>query len=709
MKAKVKFDKSQLKPLLIQHVEKIVFFGMALVALLLCWSAIGLSPYQGAPDDLTKKANDVKARVANSKPPEKFEDLPAQRNLNGMLHNALVAVNPALFPMSEMLRPYSDHKVRRQQPALLAVQDPRATAGFGAIAMSQTALGRDRLIVGRNPARAPISDMAMESGQMGMPGMDGMTGQPGMMPGADGMGAGYDPTQGMQGMMPGMMSGGPGGGAMPEDYDPTQGTQGMMPGMQGMMPGMQGGRNARARNKPKKPAPKPKAKPVIEAEKPDLEVPANATLEGRYWVTVTGLIPSWDQEAEFQKVFRDATRTYRTDTPEYLFCDVERAVVSSSGELGEYEALDMDAVIEDMEKWAGVYPEKIDKKYLTPSADVTEPLPPLVLANHDPNAIRHPKIPLAGEASAEENKAAAEAAANVKDEDAEGDPKNRRRRGGRSRGAGPRGMPGMMSMGGAMGGMSGRTAVTKEKIEHMLFRFFDFTAQPGKKYKYRIRLALENPNYKVPVQFLKSPDLAKEEFIFTDWSEPTPEVFVPLGSELLAGDINPKDPSAKILVRQFDMDKALTAVHKFDVSRGGTMNANGIEVSKPKTTNAVTPTGAPEEEKPKVDFRTDATMVDLVGGDKLVGGPSGIKSPGRMLVMRSDGELTMLSEFSDAERYEKEDFLLNEAKDADKPKTPGAAAGDAGAEMAPGSEGNPFSDIFNNGGESAPPRRGKKK
>lgn len=701
MKAKVKFDKNQLKPLLIKHVEKIVFAGMALVALLLCWSAIGLSPYQGVPEQLSQKANDVKTRVANSKPPEKFDDLPAQRNLNGMLHNALVAVNPALFPMTEMLRPYSDHKVRRQQPALLAVQDPRATAGFGAIAMSKTALGIDRLIAGRNPARAPISDMAMEGGPMGM--MPDMMGQPGMMPGAEGgsgMPPGYDPGQMMQGM-----AGGPGGGGMPEDYDPTAMMQGMQGGMMpGMMPGMGG--NARGKKKPKKPAPKPKAKPVIEVVKPDLEVPTNATLEGRYWVTVTGLIPSWDQEAEFQKVFRDATRTYRTDTPEYLFSDIERAEVTSSGELGEYEALDMEAVVKDMEKWAGVYPEKIDKKYLTPSPDVTEPLPPLVLANHDLNAIRHPKIPLAGEASAEENKAAAAAAAEVKDEEAEGDPKSRRRRGGRGRGAGPRGMPGMMSMGGTMGG---GTAAAKEKIEHMLFRFFDFTVQPGKKYKYRIRLALENPNYKVPPQFLKSPDLAKEELIFTDWSEPTPEVFVPLGSELLAGDINPKDPSAKILVRQFDKDKALTAVHVFEVPRGGTLNANGIEVSKPKTTNAVTPTGAPEEEKPKVDFRTDATMVDLVGGDKLVGGPSGVKSPGRMLVMRSDGELTMLSEFSDAERYEKEDFLLNEAKDADKPKTPGAAASEAGAEMAPGSQGNPFSDIFNNGGESAPQRGRRKK
>jgi hypothetical protein len=217
---------------------------------------------------------------------------------------------------------------------------------------------------------------------------------------------------------------------------------------------------------------------------------------------------------------------------------------------------------------------------------------------------------------------------------------------------------------------------------------------------------LENPNFKVPPQFLKSPDLAKEEYIFTDWSEPTPEVFVPLGNELLAGEIIPKDPSAKILVRQFDPDKAVTAVHIFDVTRGDMMNEKGVEVTLTKTTSGVPPTGAEEEEKPKVDFHTDAMLIDLVGGDKLPGGPSGIKAPGRMLVMRSDGELTMLSEFSDAAKFELQQYLLDEAKNAGKPNVPGMAPGEAEGAGAPAAASNPFGGIFAEGGESpAPPKR----
>jgi hypothetical protein len=459
-----------------------------------------------------------------------------------------------------------------------------------------------------------------------------------------------------------------------------------------MMMGQQKGRRAKKPTKKPVVEKKPKPKVVQEPEKLALEVPGGAKLEGRYWVSVVGLIPSWDQEGEYEKVFREATKRLRTDVPQYVYCDVERAIVLSPGEIGDYKALDMDLVVDDMEKWAAVYPDMIDKKYLSPSVDVTAPLPPLVLANHNPDAIRHPKIPLAGEASVEENKAAAAAATA---EDAESKSKPRRRGGSRARPGMGGGMGMMPGMG---GGMSGAAGLAKEKIEYQLFRFFDFKVEPGKTYKYRVRLALDNPNYDVEPQYLQSPDLAKEEFVYTAWSESTPEVFVPLGSELLAGDINPKDPAGKIMVRQFDPEKAVTAVREFDLRRGDTANADGIEVTLPKTGPAAGGAAVADPVKEKVDFRTDATMVDLVGGERLVGGPSGTKSPGRMLVMRSDGELALLSELSDAARFENEADKLKEAKDADKPKTP------ATIDAAPGAAPD-FNQFFEPSAPKKKPRR----
>jgi len=99
-----------------------------------------------------------------------------------------------------------------------------------------------------------------------------------------------------------------------------------------MMPGRRG-----RRPKPKKPVEKPKPKAAPEPEKFALDPPGGAKLEGKYWVSIVGLIPTWDQEAEFQKTFREATKSYPTDMPEYITCEVERAEVVSPGEASEFE------------------------------------------------------------------------------------------------------------------------------------------------------------------------------------------------------------------------------------------------------------------------------------------------------------------------------------------------------------------------------------
>lgn len=683
MKAKVKFDKDQLKTFCVKNVEKFVFGAMVLTALLLCWSAIGLSPYKGTPDELKKKANDVTQRVQSSTPPETFTDLPPKRDLNGMLRHALANVNPGLFPMSEISRPYADRKIRRQQPKLLAVLDPKAQARFGAIATSENG--------GRIAARRGQGMMAGDGGMEGM-----------MMPEGGAM---------------------PGGAEMPDMSDMMKpgGAAGMMPGMEGMA-GMEGMQGAKGRGK-KKPAKKPveKAKPKVELEpeKFALAIPSGAKLEGKYWVSVTGLIPAWDQEAEYQKVFRDATKTYPTDTPQYVSCAVERAEVLSPGEVGEYEAVE-EAAFEYMDKWASEYPELVDEKYLLPSLDVTEPLPPLVLANHDPNAVRHPKIPLKDEVNADANKA--QEADGEADADTD---KKKPKRGNRLRGrAGgmqgggmpgmPGGMPGMpgggmgatagmggmpgMGMGGMPGmgempgmgmGIGGRMGQpSREKIEYKLFRFFDFAVTPGKSYKYRVRLILANPNYGKPKRYLADPKLADEEILYTDWSEPTPEVFVPHGSELLAGDINSKAqiPHARVMVRQFDQANAITAVHVFDLARGGTANQTGVKVPMPPKSGVPDKAEGDEE----IDFNSNATLVDLSGGDNLSAGPKG-KTPGRMLVMRSDGELALLSQFSDAERFGKEQALLDQEKNKQSGTLP-AAEEQSGGGAADGGFGGFFKD-----------------
>lgn len=61
----------------------------------------------------------------------------------------------------------------------------------------------------------------------------------------------------------------------------------------------------------------------------------------------------------------------------------------------------------------------------------------------------------------------------------------------------------------------------------LLVRFFDFTAERGIAYQYRVRLEMYNPNYQVNIDELEFPELRLEETIFSDWSDPTPTVVVP--------------------------------------------------------------------------------------------------------------------------------------------------------------------------------------
>ena len=628
-----------IKAVLIGQIEKVVFGAAACIALYLLGASLFRAPYAETPDDLMRRADEVAARVAQSTPPESFAGLPAQRDMNGLLQDALTEVNPDFFPMSELARPYSDHKVRRRQPKLLAVEDVRAFAGFGAIVVGDQDLGRDRFEQGRRGARWTLFGWQSQASNIS--------------PRA----GNYDDDLG-QAAPPSLVAGNPALRRRNASSWPNNGN-GNSPGQiaAGQIAAGRRGRrfiDRRARNRRPKPPARGAPTAALAPEKFALTIPSGAKLEGRYWVAVVGLIPAWEQEAEYRRVFRDATKTFASDVPLYVYCDVERAEVGSAGQPGKFEMLDMDHAADDIAYWAAVYPEPVDPRYLPQSVDVAGPLPPLVFANHDPDRIRHPMIPLA--ATTVEKKALLLNA--IESEPA---PKSRRHRtASRGRTSQPRlrqGPAGAMGPRGAWGAPAASNAKQK-KTERQLMRFFDFSVEPRKTYRYRVRLALYNPNYSVARYFLADEKLAAAPEIFTAWSPPTAAVLVPAGNELLAGGVDPVEPKAKVLVRQFDSAHAITAVRVFQMSRGSTANADGVEVPLPHL--RIDPK-SPEPPRTKVDIKTDATMVDLIGGAPLVGGPGGAKAPARILVMNSDGELALLSETVDAARFQIETAKLEAA------------------------------------------------
>ena len=150
--------------------------------------------------------------------------------------------------------------------------------------------------------------------------------------------------------------------------------------------------------------------------------------------------------------------------------------------------------------WSRSCPDPIDQSLQDPA--FTQRLPEVQGKQHD-RSITHPKIPRGrpGSGSAAPPPVAAP-------------------------------QPGGLGRGGLGSTSLNRNAVDNAdaktpKIENKLFRFFDFSAQPGKSYRYRVRLVLRNPNHNVPAQYLTNAQLAKGETRVSPWSEPSDIVTIP--------------------------------------------------------------------------------------------------------------------------------------------------------------------------------------
>jgi hypothetical protein len=93
--------------------------------------------------------------------------------------------------------------------------------------------------------------------------------------------------------------------------------------------------------------------------------------------------------------------------------------------------------------------------------------------------------------------------------------------------AGP--MSSMMGMGMGMGAMRTGTGLDRLVVnsQYLLFRYLDFDVEPGKAYRYRVRLTLRNPNFDLSPEELGSADveITKGEDRETPWSNiSNPEV-----------------------------------------------------------------------------------------------------------------------------------------------------------------------------------------
>jgi hypothetical protein len=233
-------------------------------------------------------------------------------------------------------------------------------------------------------------------------------------------------------------------------------------------------------------------------------------IRGKHWVVITGLVPLEKQAIAFRKAFADSIAYDPTnDVPTYEYFLVDRAEIKSPDDEAKpifTKTFNSNEIVNEATKdWPQRQPDVVEGKYVDPV--LTFPLGPLQFRSWGANVAHAPEIPLltsygAGEGDAGERADAANRDDNPPPEAAPAPPANR---GAPGRGA-PRNPMMRTDRGRSYGG---------ESAEYKLLRFFDFSAEPGKSYVYRVRLVLKNPNNGLDASKLKKPEYAQNKTLET--------------------------------------------------------------------------------------------------------------------------------------------------------------------------------------------------
>jgi hypothetical protein len=362
------------------------------------------------------------------------------------------------------------------------------------------------------------------------------------------------------------------------------------------------------------------------------EVPAAASqsnIEGLRWIVITGLVPAKKQNSSYRKAFQSAQDyDYQTDIPVYLGYKVQRIEAPPSGDTKNIpEEIWKTKAVEDKyarvtcegfyEKWGGGSREVVPENCCLP--ELTFPLGPLAEGQEWSSHVAYdPEIPYYREGEGqygfmpESEKPAADEARSKEDKKSGKEGKNFFLEGGENRSAeggvvppsprgpgpaaaplsaGPSGMNRFPSgrLGGGMiprdpygrlgGGMFPRGSYGRlgegptgarpdESLDYYLLRYFDFKVEPGKRYVYRVKLVLANPNYDKGEIYLQNPNLGKNKLIETDWSDPTGPVYVPLDTRMYVKSVKPTvradgEPSGTVMLVKWMAntgDKVYTSV-----------------------------------------------------------------------------------------------------------------------------------------------------
>lgn len=340
--------------------------------------------------------------------------------------------------------------------------------------------------------------------------------------------------------------------------------------------------------------------------------------KGLRWLTLTGLLPIAKQTQAYTEAFYDAQSSNPArDVPMYVGYRVERAEVNGAGEADQlpWKPIDLKQPFAVQKSFRVPVQEVVHGKYVprqpTRAIPMVFPLPPIMNAKWGSEVAHPPGIPLLSNMSELERRSGSAYGAAYSEDYGTGDLKEgdyetgdlealkRVLESGGSGGPGSSASP--YALGGAsyaedemMGGMGaemygsdgsamygsgmyGHANPVGEQVELQLFRFMDFSVEPGKRYRYRVQLLLANPNFQVEARFLETEDLAKQPWVEAQWSDPSGVIAVPRDSMLLLGPVKPPntindEPVATVMARTFRIEKGLEMADLFQVVRGQLAN-----------------------------------------------------------------------------------------------------------------------------------------
>jgi hypothetical protein len=275
--------------------------------------------------------------------------------------------------------------------------------------------------------------------------------------------------------------------------------------------------------------------------------------------------------------------------------------------------------------------------------------------------------------------------------------------------------------GGRFGGAAGfgapAPAMTPDNtvvVDNKLFRFIDLTAEPGKTYRYRIQLVVNNPNFGLLPDCLQDANTAKAATLSSDWAVTGP-VAIPRDWHLLADSvavIGRNEPKAKLSVlaivkakpategvsTPLTSDVPLEALKDLFgptelVPMGGIVDLHDLTFAD----IADVPEGGLKRKVEKVNIDTEqTTLLDLRNDDPLGTNPRS-KGPTEMLFMDASGRL--ITADSAADSLVVKDYKERTAVPVNSMMTPSEPAPDPRQKGAPKGTGYIPADKSGKGGD----------